>query len=215
MKVEYITHSGSDLLVVNAARVSTGKHKEKFDASDEKLLSYLMKNEHRSPFYHPSLTVRIEAPIFVVRQVMRHVVGMSYNEISGRYVEFEEDVYEPEHWRMAAENVKQGSSDEILPTKQEKRANTIYRTAVNYAFNTYKTLLSMGIAKEQARMVLPLSLETQLYATGTLWAWLWFLKLRLDSHAQAETRQLADEIRKLLQVHFPVSTRLFMEKFND
>ncbi len=211
MNVEYVLHSGDDLLVVNAARVSLGKHKEAFDESDEKLLKYLLVHEHRSPFYHPHLTLRLTIPIFVARQLMRHTVGFAYNEISGRYVEFEEQFYSPSEWRKAGESIKQGSSDEVLENQEHFKASAIYNTAVNTAYNTYKHLLSLGVAKELARIVLPVNTYTQMYVTGSLWAWLWFLKLRLDSHAQREIQDVARQVEAILKTCYPVSTKLFME----
>ena len=210
MKVDYVDKLGSDLTAVNAARVSVGKHHDEFDESDKKLLHFLIDNKHTSPFYHAQLQLRVTLPIFLARQFMRHTVGMSYNEISGRYVEFDETAYyKPEGWREAAPGVKQGSSDELLDRPAHNRASTAYETAVNVAFDTYNYLLSLGVCKEQARMVLPVSVETQFYVTGSLWAWLHFLELRLDQHAQLEMQLLAWQVYDIVNKHFPETVKAF------
>ena len=142
MEVQLIDKMGSDLTVVNAARVSFGKNKEVFDASDEKLIRFLAKHNHWSPFAHCSVQFRIKAPIFVARQLVKHQVGLSWNEISRRYVDYEPEYYIPQSWRLRAEDKKQGSSDETI---EYDIANT-----VKIANTTYTEMLEKGIAPELA-----------------------------------------------------------------
>jgi thymidylate synthase (FAD) len=197
MDVKLIDKMGSDLTVVNAARVSFGKNKEVLDASDEKLIKFLAKHNHWSPFAHCSLQFRIKAPIFVARQLVKHQVGLSWNEISRRYVDYEPEYYMPTSWRLRAEDKKQGSSDEKI---DYDIANTIKN-----ANTTYNDMLDKGIAPELARMVLPQNMYTEWYWSGTLMAFARVCNLRCKDDTQKETQQIADDIDFLVSTHFPVS----------
>ena len=188
---------GSDLTVVNAARVSFGKNKEVLDASDEKLIKFLAKHNHWSPFAHCSLQFRIKAPIFVARQLVKHQVGLSWNEISRRYVDYEPEYYMPTSWRLRAEDKKQGSSDEKI---DYDIANTIKN-----ANTTYNDMLDKGIAPELARMVLPQNMYTEWYWSGTLYAFARICDLRCAEDTQEETRVIADIIDEITHDQFPVS----------
>ena len=192
--VELVDSMGNDLSVVNSARVSFGKKKSKFDEKDKKLIKYLLEHEHTSPFRHASLQFHIKAPIFVLRQWQKHQVGCSWNEISGRYVEFKEEYYIPRVFRKQSSNNKQGSFGEVDATQF---CSEVYKNAMSSSFDRYKILLSSGVCREQARMVLPLSLYSECYWTCSLQAVLHFLRLRLDSHSQYEIRQYAAGNKRL------------------
>lgn len=200
--VKLIDYMGSDLRVVNTARVSTGKHKDEFGEEDAKLIEYLAKNHHTSPFRSCFVTFHIKAPIYVMRQWMRHNVGCTWLEKSGRYVEFEPEFYIPDEFRENIKSIKQGSGmmvpDQISPF-------LIYKSSCEYSFQQYKDLLERGICKEQARGVLPLSMYTELYWTASLQAIAHFLALRQDSHAQKEIREFANAVHLLTEQFFPIS----------
>jgi len=197
VEVQLIDKMGSDLTVVNAARVSFGKSKDVFGASDEKLISFLAKHNHWSPFAHCSLQFRIKAPIFVARQLVKHQVGLSWNEISRRYVDYEPEYYMPKNWRLRAEDKKQGSSSETI---EYNIANTIKN-----ANTTYNDMLAKGIAPELARMVLPQNMMTEWYWSGTLYAFARVCELRCAVDTQEETRTIADSIDQLCNEEFPYS----------
>ncbi len=209
MEVALVDKMGSDLTVVNAARVSFGKNKEVFDASDEKLISFLARHNHWSPFAHCSLQFRIKAPIFVARQLVKHQVGLSWNEISRRYVDYEPEYYMPKNWRLRAEDKKQGSSNETI---EYDIASTI-----KIANTTYTEMLEKGIAPELARMVLPQNMMTEWYWSGTLYAFARVCELRCAEDTQAETREIANSIDKFCNEEFPYSwkhLRLVKQKEN-
>lgn len=206
--VSLVDSMGSDLSVVNSARVSFGKKKDAFDNKDKRLIKYLWKNKHSSPFRHASLQFHIKAPIFVLRQWMKHQVGCSWNEISGRYVEFDYDFYTPNHFRVQSKNNKQGSEGAVDPIT-EQQAQEIYWDTCDNAMQSYSALLNMGVAKEQARMVLPLNLYSECYWTASLQAVLHFLVLRCDHHAQWEIREYATAVKELIEPLFPHTLELF------
>ena len=198
MEVKLVDHMGSDLSVVNAARVSFAKeHKEFNDVADTKLINYLAKHNHWSPFGHASMQFHIKAPVFVARQLVKHQVGLTWNEVSRRYVDTEVEFYEPKEWRLAAEDKKQGSSEEtvkysILP-------------AHKFAKECYENMLSLGIAPEMARMVLPQSMYTEWYWSGTLYAFARICNLRCKPDAQKETQNVGWDIDKHARRLFPAS----------
>ena len=206
MSVEFLDHMGSDLTVVNAARVSFAKEHDEFDqTTDRGLIKYLAKHNHWSPFAHCSASFRVKAPIFVARQLVKHTVGFSWNEVSRRYVNDDPEFYIPEVWRKAAANVKQGSSDEaadISPQFAER--------ASEGALATYRILLMEGVCAEQARMVLPQNTMTEWIWSGTLYAWARMCSLRLDSHTQKETREIAQLVSDTMGELFPTSWEFLM-----
>ena len=203
---EYIDHMGTDLTVVNAARVSFDKEHEEFDwATDRGLIKYLAKHNHWSPFAHCSATFRVKAPIFVARQLVKHTVGFSWNEVSRRYVNSEPEFYIPEVWRKAAANVKQGSSDEAVDV--EGTGASLFS---DECLQTYNALLERGVCAEQARMVLPQNTMTEWFWTGSLYAWARMCQLRLDSHTQKETRDVAALVASSMESLFPVSWEYLM-----
>ena len=215
MEVRLVDHMGSDLSVVNAARVSFAKESEwdtipeagpvesLLQERDEKLIKYLAKHNHWSPFGHASMQFHIKAPVFVARQLVKHQVGLVWNEVSRRYVDDEVEFYEPEEWRLSAENKKQGSSDE--PTPYDVSATHMH------ARSTYTAMLKVGIAPEMARMVLPQSMMTEWYWSGTLYAFARVCNLRCKPDAQVETQMVADQIDKLAKDLFPYSWEALRE----
>jgi thymidylate synthase (FAD) len=215
MNAEYVQHVGTDLTVVNAARVSFDKESEWFfdedtgqnelDLRDTKLIKYLANNGHWTPFSHCFVTLRETVPIFVARQRFKHMVGFSYNEVSRRYVADTPAVFTPDEWRKAASNKKQGSSDESFTGATGKWIEERYSTLMDDAIGLYESLISTGVAPEQARMVLPQSSYTSYYVSGSLAAWSRAYRLRSDPHAQKEIQDLAQMWYTLIQPLFPVS----------
>jgi thymidylate synthase (FAD) len=194
---------GDCLSVVNAARVSFGKQRVALTDADVNLLGYLAKNGHWSPFAHTSLSIRITAPIFVARQLAKHQVGLSWNEVSRRYVDDAPEFHQPKIWRhRPLDNIKQGSG-ETLNSPLSSLADRAYESAITATQYAYTTLLHLGVAPEQARAVLPLATLTTWIWTGSLYAFARVCKLRLDSHAQAETREIATEIDAIARQYFP------------
>ena len=208
IKVTYVDHMGSDLSVVNAARVSFGKKSDwlprvhngeakVLSAKDCRLIAYLAKHKHKSPFNHTFATFHVKAPIFVARQLQKHEY-MPWNEISRRYVDDEPEFYTPTNWRGRSEDKKQGSSGEIFT---DVSPNYTYTAAKE----TYRNLLMDGVAPEQARMVLPQSMMTEWYWSGTLHAFEKMCGLRLKDDVQEETRQVAEAIEDFMMELYPIS----------
>ena len=180
MKVEIVDIMGNDLSVVNAARVSYAKVKEKFDDSDDKLIKYLAEHNHWSPFAHTFLSFRIEAPIFVARQLVKHQIGLVWNEESRRYIDSPPTLHKIKSWREKPENSKQGSGDQIVIDNQ--LFNEVQAHNQNSLY-LYDKLIKANVAPEQARSVLPLNTYTNWIWSGTLYAFHRVCKLRLDDHA--------------------------------
>lgn len=200
--VEYVDHMGNDLSIVNAARVSLGKRKEVFDEQDYKLLVYLIKNEHMSPFRHATVSLRVTCPIFVERQWFKHQVGASANSISGRYVEYDLGYWTPTTLRKGSSSIKQGSLDE--PIERHEEALQLYQETCDYVQQVYHRLIhDYGVCKEQARTLLGLNINTQFIFTASLQAWWHFYRLRTDSHAQAEIREYAYKVGEIIEGLFP------------
>ena len=199
--VQFVDKLGTDLTIVNAARVSFDKQHEYFDASDEKLVNYLAQHKHWSPFAHAQLQLRMSTPIFVARQLVKHQVGLVWNEVSRRYVSDEPEFYMPEVWRgKPAEGAKQGSFGElVLPMNVEN----VLDESLNSLAVMYDDLLAYGVAPEQARMILPQNMMTSWYWTGSLYAFARVCRERLDPHAQKETRDVAVLIDAICEEHFP------------
>lgn len=215
MKCELISSMGDDLSVVNAARVSFSKESEYvYDTTwgstekdlciaDKKLIKYLAKHDHFTPFTHCMITVREEVPIFVARQRFKHTIGFSYNEESRRYVDSDPTFYHPDVWRKRAESVKQGSSEEGIASQGLTKEK--YDKFLIQAKEMYDDLLKSGVAPEQARMCLPQSMYTSYYVTGSLSAFARAYKLRIDNHAQKEIQDLAKMWDNICSVIYPIS----------
>ena len=194
---------GSDLTVANAARVSFAKHKEELDGSDEKLIKFLAEHGHWSPFSHVFIQFRIDAPIFVARQLQKHQVGLAWNEVSRRYVDSTPEFYSPDEWRRRAIDKKQGSMSEPVPS--QKVVKSIKEEFDAVALDCYNRLLKLKVCPEQARMVLPQDMITSWYWSGSVYAFSRVCNLRLKEDAQAETREVAQAISDHCTIMFPVS----------
>ena len=219
MNVKFIDRMGSDLSVVNAARVSFSKKSELIWEEDEnaptmfrqvlsdndkKLIKYLAKHNHWSPFGHASVQVHVKAPIFVARQLVKHQVGLVWNEVSRRYVDEEPEFYIPNFWRLKPiGSIKQGSSDE--------KVEYDITSTIGWCKETYKNLLNEGVAPEMARMILPQNMYTEWYWSGTLYAFSRVCNLRCKDDSQKETRDLCWEIDKIIGDLFPVSWKELRE----
>ena len=235
IKVTYIDHCGTDLSVVNAARVSFGKESEPIEwghldlgrasgdfvavlsAPDENLIRYLAKHEHYSPFGHCFASFHVKAPIFVARQLVKHKF-LRWNEISRRYVDDEPEFYVPDMWRGRSKDKKQGSSDEfvfseatLVRTDYDEWNGPSYRELNDIALEVYNDLLKDGVAPEQARMVLPQSTMTEWYWSGSLDAFADMCNLRLKPDAQYETRLVAEQISDVMRKIWPVSWEALMK----
>jgi thymidylate synthase (FAD) len=229
-KAELISYMGSDLTVADAARVSFNKQTTlnedgSLREQDFKLIHYLAKHGHFTPFTHPQITMRETVPIFVARQRFKHVVGFTYNEVSRRYVDDTPEFYSPDVWRSRPDaSMKQGSGEGLIFDLDEKFPFIVFdedgrnfcaqRTTniielhsaySEYAKKYYEALIESGVAPEQARMELPQSMMTSYYVTGSLAAWARAARLRTDSHAQKEIRDLAYQWDDIINPLFPVS----------
>jgi thymidylate synthase (FAD) len=221
MSVELIDYMGSDLSVVNAARVSfakesdwdydikhDGRCNERLQEKDQKLISYLARHNHWSPFAHTSLQFRIKAPIFVARQLVKHQVGGVWNEVSRRYVDDEPEFWFPKVWRGKPVNAKQGSNGEV---EMEAHITQGVMDTVEQCLSDYLGMIELGVAPEQARMILPQNTMTEWIWTGSLMFFARVCKLRLDAHAQAETQEVAQMINDLVPKEFEHSWKALME----
>jgi len=233
MKVELIDHMGSDLSVVNAARVSFDKESEweqvkrdddwnlfKLSDKDAKLIRYLAHHNHWSPFAHTSVQLRVKAPIFVARQLVKHQVGGVWNEVSRRYVDSEPEFWFPEVWRGRPEgSIKQGSSGVVKTFTSYPINGDPYQAApeeaaevlCEHAVNLYHEMIDGGIAPEQARMILPQNTMTEWYWTGSLMFFCRVCRERLAPGAQYETRLIAEQMAEVVAPLFPVSWSALME----
>ena len=210
IEVTYIDHMGNDLSVVNAARVSFGKKsklecidmvKGKFvlNHKDAKLIKYLAKHNHKSPFNHTFVTFHVKAPIFVARQLVKHEY-MPWNEISRRYVDSDPEFYVPDEWRGRSEDKKQGSNGVINDIRPSVAQNMVEDCRQNYNY-----LLAKGVSPEQARMVLPQSTMTEWYWSGTLYAFAKMCQLRCAKDTQQESREVAMQVSEYMEQLFPAS----------
>ena len=217
IEVTYIDHMGSDISVVNAARVSFGKRSaynysgvdtngvpEKYlDPKDAKLINYLANYKHKSPFNHAFATFHVKAPIFVARQLVKHEY-MPWNEISRRYVDVEPEFYQPNEWRGRSADKKQGSEGVVEVLHDVKHLSSMMA-------NLYEDLVEEGVAPEQARMVLPQSMMTEWYWSGTLYAFAKMCQLRCAKDTQQESREVAMQVSEYMEKIFPVSWEALWE----
>ena len=209
MQVDLLDHMGTDLTVANAARVSFSKHKDVFDEDDAKLIRYLAKHNHWTPFAHPQISFRVHVPFFVARQLFKHKVGGVENEVSRRYVSDAPEFYYPKEWRARPPNIKQGSGVHLHPG-DGFLADSTYETAMRDATKAYQALLKRGVAPEMARMVLPQSTYTTWIWTASLSFWGRVCKQRSDKDAQEETRMAVAGIDRHCGDLFPVSWEVLM-----
>ncbi len=203
MEVTLIDTFGSDLTVVNAARVSFGKEITEMAPRDEKLIKYLADHHHVTPFFHPQVQFRIKMPIFVAREWFRHQIGFARNEVSRRYVDSLPELWEPAFLRERDTNKKQGSKDTPI------EFNDVYMKLIKEhhaeCLDLYNKLLIKGVCPEQARIILPQSMLTEFIETGSLAAYARLYKLRTDPTAQREIQELANIVGAAIEKHFPVS----------
>lgn len=210
MKAEYVDHMGSDVTVVNSARVSFNKHVDTVADKDARLIRYLSSHSHWTPFSHCQITLRETVPIFTARQRFKHMVGFAYNEVSRRYVTDEPEFYRPEHWHKPAADRKQGTTNEVV--EKDAWITQWHEDIIKHSTELYETFLKLGVAPEEARMVLPQSMYTSYYVTGSLAAWARAYKLRIDPHAQKEIQYLATEWDKIIRPLYPVSWEALTQK---
>ena len=222
IEATYIDHMGSDLSVVNAARVSFGKKHDSFQDKDTKLIQYLAKHKHLSPFGHAFASFHVKAPIFVARQLVKHKF-LRWNEISRRYVDEEPEFYVPDVWRGRSADKKQGSDgvvnldsinsdgDPYEGRFGEGTMNESIEHGLEFLLQDYKLLLQAGVAPEQARMILPQSTMTDWYWSGSLDAFAAMCKLRCASDTQYESRIVAEQISELMKQLFPVSWEALLD----
>ena len=221
IEVTYKASMGSDLTVCNAARVSFGKEtewdyeesdaysfKQHLKTKDRKLIQYLAKHKHISPFGHCFASFHIKAPVFVARQLVKHKF-LRWNEISRRYVDSDPEFYMPRSWRGRSEDKKQGSSGEWYDEDTDISVGYCYTACLD----TYKELLEKGVCPEQARMVLPQSMMTEWYWSGSLDAFADMCKLRCAPDTQAETAEVARGIDRIMTDLFPVSWRALRDEY--
>ena len=216
--IEVIDKLGNDLTVANSARVSFGKRKTEYDKTDERLVRYLAKHKHFSPFRHLVVQFHIKAPEFVMRQWYKHVVGVettsshstkdhAWNEISGRYVPVEE-YYIPENWRQQSEDNKQASFGSV---KEQEEANETYKKALQVTKYYYEKLLELGVAEEQARIMLPLSQYTEVYWTASFQAIVNFIELRDEPTSQWEIREYAKVLKEQMFALYPKTMQIWSD----
>ena len=216
--IELVDTLGDDLTPVNAARVSFGGRSETFEEKDRKLSKFLIKHKHFSPFRHQHCMFIIKAPEFVMRQWYKHVVGIettsshvtkdhAWNEISGRYVPYDE-FYEPTEFRKQSEDNKQASDGLV---KNQKNAKKVWEMGQNVAISCYRQLLDMGMAKEQARSILPLTVYTKVWWTASFQSVMNFIELRDEPTSQVEIQEYARGLKEIMLEKFPETTKLWSE----
>ncbi len=206
--VELLETFGSDLTVVNAARVSLGKQVTEVTDKDRRLISYLSEHDHVSPFFHPQARFRLKMPIWMAREWFRHTIGFARNEVSRRYVDDLPSFYIPAELRSRAPNKKQGSKDDVH--EQSETLRSFMLEECTGAVATYTLLLGQGVCPEQARMVLPQAMMTEFIETGSLAAYARLVKLRQSPDAQQEIREVAGLVGAALSAAFPVSWAALM-----
>ena len=218
--IEVIDTLGDDLTPVNAARVSFGGRSKTFEDKDRRLSKFLIKHKHFSPFRHQHVMMIIKAPEFVMRQWYKHVVGIettsdhptkdhAWNEISGRYVAYQ-DFYEPTEFRAQSDDNKQASDGLI---EEQSKANWYWKEAQNKAVDNYNKLLEMGMAKEQARSILPLTVYTQVWWTASFQSIMNFIELRDEKTAQVEIQEYARALKGIMLEVFPETTKIWSEEY--
>ncbi len=222
--VEYVQHMGEDITIVNSARVSFGKHKQKIDDKDRRLIKYLIKHKHTSTLEHNVATFRFVVPLFVRSQHHRHRT-FSYNEISRRYTDENLRFYEPLNFRTQHKSNRQASNVDdlidpiIVPDLSDPsygtKASQIIKQHHESSFNLYNNLMSRGVCREQARGVLPQNLYTEYYGTANLNNLLKFCSLRLHEGAQWEIQKVAEGIIGICKNIWPITIQSYIDCLND
>lgn len=201
IKVELIDKMGDDLRVANVARVSFNRWKEEFDDKDVRLIDYLASHEHSSPFRHTAISLRCKAPVFLARQLGKHQAGLSWNEVSRRYVDAGIEFFVPDSWRSRpADGIKQGSGEEH---EMSGPINEGYQDYLNSCLNFYEAMIEENVAPEMARMVLPQSMMVDWVWTGNLLAFFHVYRLRAGEGAQVEAKVFAEQLKEIVQPIFP------------
>jgi thymidylate synthase (FAD) len=209
-KVELLETFGSDLTVVNAARVSLGKHVDEFTEKDAKLIKYLADHEHTSPFFHPQARFRLKMPIWMAREWFRHTIGFARNEVSRRYVDDEPTFHLPEVVRGRAANKKQGSLDDAH--SESAFMLVVMAESTKKSVGYYQSLIQSGVPPEQARMVLPQNMMTEFIETASLAAYARLCHLRMGPDAQKEIQDVARLVSDCLRIAFPHSWSTLMRE---
>jgi len=210
-RVELVDHMGSDLTVVNSARVSFGKHTTEMVDKDEKLIDYLIKHRHTSTLEHNLVTFRFKVPLFVRSQHHRHRTW-SYNEISRRYTDFNIEFYEPTQFRMQHESNRQASSSDLIdPEIMSGKASKVIRLHNRVSLRLYNELVEKGVCREQARGVLPQNMYTEYYGTANLNNILKFVDLRVHDGAQWEIQQVAKAVLNITKNLFPITVEAYIK----
>ena len=211
--VELLDVFGDDLTVVNAARVSFDKESNEMTERDEKLISYLAKHQHITPFFHPQARFRIHMPIFICREYFRHNIGLSRNEVSRRYCDFTPECYipAPEDIRERNKSLKQGSKD--TPVENSEEVYKLFKGQTERTIECYNTLLEKNVAPEVARIILGQNMYSTFIETGSISAYARICNLRLDPTAQKEIQLYAEAISTLMSEAFPVSWKALSSNF--
>jgi len=211
--VELLDKFGDDLTVVNAARVSFDKESYSLTEADKKLIHYLAKHDHVSPFFHPQIRLRLKMPIFVSKEWFRHTIGFSRNEVSRRYVDTPPECWVPRPFEIRERDpkIKQGSKSSAVNNAEEVHRILLEQT--NSALETYNNLLTANVAPEVARSVLPQSMYTEFIETASLFGYARLCNLRLDPTAQKEIRDYATIIDMIMRELFPISWAALSDKF--
>jgi thymidylate synthase (FAD) len=220
-KVELVEHMGSDLTVVNSARVSFGKHKTELDDSDKKLIEYLIRHRHTSVLEHNMVTFRFKVPLFVRSQHHRHRTW-SYNEISRRYTEYNIEFYQPREFRKQHKSNRQASTNDTFDPEFYSSSLDISHSATSVveglfkdSLRVYNKLLDSGVCKEQARMVLPQAMYTEYYGTANLNNILKFVDLRIHEGAQWEIQKVAEAVLDIITDLYPVTVEAYRKIRNE
>lgn len=201
--IELLDVFGNDLTIVNAARVSFNKESTELNSKDEKLIQYLAKHNHITPFFHPQLRFRIKMPIYVAREWYRHTIGFARNEVSRRYVDTPPECYNPQDIRARDTNLKQGSK--LTNVENNMEIALKIKDIQDKVLSTYEELLTLNVAPEVARGILPQSMYTEFIETASLAAYARLCKLRLDPNAQKEIQEYAKVLSELIEEKFPMS----------
>lgn len=204
--VRLVDVMGGDMSIVTSARVSYGSG-SKGEEKDRKLITYMLRHDHMSPFEHAVLQFHVSCPLFVMRQWIRHRMA-SYNETSARYTEMKDEFYMPETWR--APDMKNKQSSQAAPSVDSERCARLLRESYDKAYAAYKELLAAGAARELARMVLPTSLYTQFYWTVNARSLMHFIDLRADANAQWEIQRYAEALAAIFKEKMPWTYEAFL-----